>query len=302
MTIRPRRSVLYMPGSNTRALEKAFYPGMPIFTNWNFFNGRLYVPGPVANNADKQSPDAAMGGHDWFEFGRMRGCTMLWTEDWFPDSMAYQWSFYCAKLRCASEKGGVQFGGYVIPRTAGDRKDGILQKILCIVGSGGKAIKYFVFGPEYNFPGNCYSENARVLPKMAEAHRMIGAAEDVLWPGKRPHTEVAILAPRSAEVWDRQDKIEDATNNRLNNSTVDYMAEVFDLYLALQHANIPVDFVDEDDLTLEGLKPYRAVYVTEPNIPAEGQRGLVAWVKAGGTLAMAAGAGSRGESTDHPAR
>ncbi|HUT34456.1 MAG TPA: beta-galactosidase trimerization domain-containing protein [Planctomycetota bacterium] len=284
---------------STRALEKAFWPGMPILTNWNFFSGRFCVPGPVANNADKQSPDAAMGGHDWLEFGRLRGGTMLWTEDWFSDAMAPQWSFYCAKLRCAAEKGGVAFGGYVIPRTAGDRADGILQKILCVVGSGGKAIKYFVFGPEYNFPGNCYSENARVLPKMAEAHAMIGAAEDLLWPGKRPRAEVAILMPRSAQPWDAKairipNQIHDATNNHLNRSTVDYMAEVYDLYLALQHANIPVDFVDEDDLTRRGLAPYKVLYVTEPNIPEEGQRGIASWARAGGTLVTVSGAGARG--------
>ncbi len=291
----------------TRALERAFYPNMPIFTNWNFFAGRFYFPGPFAHNRDKQSPDSAMASHDWLEFGRLRGGTMLWTEDWFSDAQAYQWSFYCAKLRCGAERsdshvsggadsrgGGVQFGGYVIPRTAGDRADGILQKILCVVGSGGKCVKYFVFGPEYNFPGNCYSENVRVLPKMAEAHAIIGAAEDLLWPGKRPRPEVAILSPRSALPWDtlnttREDII-DATNTNLNGSTVDYMAEVFNLYLALQHANIPVDFVDEDDLTAQGLKPYGVLYVTEPNVPAEGQRALVAWTRAGGTLVTVTGA------------
>ena len=155
----------------TRAMEKAFWPNMPVFTNFNFFNGRLYVPGPVANNGKKDSTDAAMGGHDWLEFGRMRGSTMLWTEDWFGDGQAPQWSFYCAKLRCAADKGGVQFGGYVIPRTAGQRQDGIIQKILTVIGSGGKGLEYFVFGPEYAFPGNCYSENVKVLPQMAEAHQ-----------------------------------------------------------------------------------------------------------------------------------
>lgn len=288
----------------TRALEEAFYPGIPVLTNWNFFSGRFYVPGPVANNPDKQSPDAAMGGHDWFEFGKMRGCTMLWTEDWFSDSMAYQWSFYCAKLRCAAEKGGVQFGGYIIPRTAGDREDGIVQKILCVVGSGGKAIKYFVFGPEYNFPGNCYSEKAHLLPKMAEAHRMIGAAEDVLFEGKRPRADVAILMPRSAQVWDAlgiasPQNIQDATNTNLTRATVDYMAEVFGLYLALQHANIPVDFVDEDDLSPQQLAPYRVLYVTEPNVPQEGQQGLVAWVQSGGTLVTVSGA-AQSDRYDEP--
>jgi len=284
--------------ASTRALEAEFYPGMPVLTNWNFFSGRFYVPGPVANNADKKNPDAAMGGHDWLEFGRLRGGTMLWTEDWFGDARAYQWSFYCAKLRSAAAKSGVEFGGYVIPRTAGDRQDGIAQKILSIVGAGGKTIKYFVFGPEYNFPGNCYSERASLLPKMAEAHRMIGAAEDVLWPGRPPRSAVAILAPRSAEVWDAKEieipnQIQDATNTNLNRATVDYMAEVFDLYLALQHANVPVEFVDEDDLAPEGLKSCRVLYVTEPNIPAEGQQRLAEWVRAGGTLVTVSGAGQR---------
>jgi hypothetical protein len=272
-----------------RALEKAFYPNLPVFTNWNFFAGRFYVPGPVANNADKNHPDAAMGGHDWFEFARLRGGTILWTEDWFSDARAYQWSFYCAKLRCAAAKANLRFGGYVIPRTAGDREDGIVQKILCVFGHGGQAVKYFVFGPEYNFPGNCYSEKAHLLKKLREAHSLLAAAEDYLAPGRMPPSPVAILMPRSAQVWDCKEMeiargISDATNTNLNAATVDYMAEVFDLYLALQHANIPVDFVDEDDLTAEGLQSYRVVYVTEPNVPREGQAALLKWMRNGGVL------------------
>jgi len=283
---------------STRALEQAFYPNMPIFTNFNFFSGRLYVPGPVANNGAKDSTDAAMGGHDWLEFGRMRGATMMWTEDWFGDGQAPQWSFYSAKLRCAAQKGGIEFGGYVIPRTAGQRQDGIIQKILTIIGNGGKGLKYFVFGPEYAFPGNCYSENAKVLPQMAEAHRMIGVAEDVLWPGRVPQPEVAILSPRSAELWDCKNVpipngiVYDATNTNLNGRTVDYMAEVFDLYTALQHANIRADFIEEEDLNPSRLAAYKVLYVTEPNIPAEFQQSLLQWVQAGGSLVMVSGAGA----------
>jgi Beta-galactosidase trimerisation domain len=290
----------------TQALEATFYPNVPVLTNWNFFSGRSYVPGPVAHNPDKMSPDAAMGAHDWLEFGKLRGCTMLWTEDWFPDSKAYQWSFYCTKLRCAAAKSGAQFGGYIVPRAAGDREDGILQKALCLAGSGGKAILYYVFGPEYNFPGNCYSERAPLLRKIAEANRLIGRAEDLLWAGQRPPGQVAILMPRSAQVWDAQGvplptQIRDATNSNLNAATVDYLAEVADLYLALQHLNIPVDFVDEEDLSPEGLQPYRVLYVTAPDIPEEEQRDIAAWVRSGGTLVTVTGAGAGGRY-DEPCR
>ena len=181
----------------------------------------MYVPGPAANNTDKTKPDAAMGGHDWLEFGRLRGSTALWTEDWFSDAQAYQWSFYASKLRSAAEKSGVVFGGYVVPRAAGDREDGILQKILTLVGSGAKVVNSYVFGPEYSFPGNCYSEKAGMLRKLAQANAMIGAAEDVLWPGKRPQARVAILSPKSSEMWDAKSiaiptQISDAANTDLN--------------------------------------------------------------------------------------
>jgi hypothetical protein len=280
----------------TRALENAFGASVPIYVNWNFFSGRHWFPGPFGNNPDKSSPDSAMGSHDWFEFARLRGCSMLWTEDWFGDNRAWQWSFYASKLNSAARLGGIEFGGYVIPRTAGQRPGGMIQKILTLVGHGGKALKYFVFGPEYNFPGNCYSAKSRLLPEMARAHAMIAAAEPVLWPGRRPAAPAAILQPRSALVWDPCDPkqpIVDATNTNPDRNTTDYMAEIFGLYLGLQHANQPIDWVDEDALTPEGLAPLKTLYITAPAIPAEAFAPLLAWVEAGGTLAATSAALTR---------
>ncbi len=281
----------------TRALEDAFYPGLPVYANWAHPNGRFYIPGAFGGNTEKESPDAAQGAHDWFEFARLRGTTMLWVEDWFGDSRAFQWSFYCSKLHSAAGRGGISFGGYIIPRVLGQRPEGILQKILTIVGKGGKAIRYFTFGPEYNFPRNCWSEKCDFLvPPMAEAHRMIARGEDWLWPGQPPHSPVAFVAPRSALPWDALDTrgapIRDAANPRIDTKTVDYMVELFGLYVALQHQNVPVGWVDEEDLasanTLDGL---RVIYLTEPDVPEEGLRGLCGWVERGGTLVTVSGAG-----------
>ncbi len=277
-------------------LARAFGHDLPVVTNWNFFAGRFYVPGPVANNRDKKHPDAAMGGHDWYEFARLRGGTMLWTEDWFGDEKAYQWSYYLARLRVAAREGGVQFGSYVIPRTAGGRKEGITQKILSIVGHGGKAIKYFVFGPEYVFPGNCYSERVHVVADMVQAHLAVGRAEDLLWPGRMPVPQVALLHPRSSQPWDalaparKQVQIQGATNTHMNARRTGYLAELFDLYLALQHANLPADVIDEDMLTAEKLAPYRVLYITGPDVPEGGQQAVLEWVRRGGTLVLSPGA------------
>jgi hypothetical protein len=276
--------------NTTQALNKAFYPGILNPVNWNFFAGRFYVPGPVANNRDKKSPDAAMGGHDWFEFAQMRGSNILWTEDWFPDGMASQWSFYAAKLGPAAKHAGITWGGYVVPRVGGQTEYGMMQKVLSIIGNGGKAISYFTFGPEYNFPSNCYSTKAdNILPKLAEVHGMIAKAEDLLWPGKKPQAEVAILAPRSSQLWDTNG-ISDATNTSMHRETVDYMMEAFDLYRSLQQENIPTDVISEDELTPQGLAGYKVLYVTEPNFPKEQITGLAQWVNDGGVLASVTGA------------
>lgn len=287
----------------TRMIEAVTYPGLPISTNWNFFAGRFYNPGPIAHNADKQSPDAAMGGHDWFDFGRQRGCTALWTEDWFGDGMAYQWSFYASKLNWASRKGGVTFGGYVIGRTAGGRPGGLAQKVLSIIGHGGKVVKFYTFGPEYAFPGNCWSENTRMYPELIRALKLLAPAEELLYPGKRPRATVAIVQPRSPQPWDQIDMkvasgIMDVTNVGLNAATVGYMAETYDLYMALMHANVPVDFIDEQALSDGDLKDYKVVYLTGANVPVEAQRRLVDWVKAGGTLVTVSNAATADRYND----
>jgi hypothetical protein len=301
----------------TQALERAFYPGMPIACNWNFFAGRYYVPGPVANNADKQSPDAAMGGHDWIDFGRKRGVTALWTEDWFGDAMAPQWSFYMSKLRSAADHYNlarrpadpvpIGTGGYVIGATTGDKPGGCLQKILSVLGHGGKTIKFYVFGPEYAFPGNCWSEKPERLAEIVDAMRVVGKAEDLLYPGQPVPAEVAILTPQSAQVWDKREEriakgIEDATNVHLNRDTVDYIAETFNMYCALQHANIPTDWVDEQDLANgKYLRRFKVLYITAPNLPKAAVKGLERWVADGGTLVAIAGAGQCDEY-DEPSR
>jgi hypothetical protein len=60
-----------------------------------------------------------------------------------------------ARLRSAARLApskDVIHGGYIVPRAGGQLPEGLLLKMMAIVGSGGKALKFYVFGPEYNFP------------------------------------------------------------------------------------------------------------------------------------------------------
>ncbi len=277
----PHESALFFARC-TRALEEAFYPGMPVAVNWNFFAGRCYAPGGSGNNPKRNHPEAAMAGHDWFEFGRLRGATCLWTEDWFSDDHSWQWSYYSEKLRSASPTGS--FGGYIVPRSAGGRPDGLVYKTLALAGHGAKQIKYFAFGPEYEFPGNCWSQAGGHFAAMVKATRVVGAAEALLYPGKPLPRQVGILHHLSAQMWDKPGII-DATNPDMNRSCAAYSAEMFDLYLALMHAQVPVEFLSEEDV-IAGAKigNLKVLYVTAPNVPEEAQKVIAGWVAKGGIL------------------
>ena len=94
---------------------------------------------------------------------------MLFTEDWFGDGMSWQWSYYGALMSSATQlaakhDGTRDFGGYVCLRGAdalglgGMVEGAILRRVISLFSHGAKAVHYFLFGPEFLFPGNGYSD------------------------------------------------------------------------------------------------------------------------------------------------
>ncbi|QDA59516.1 hypothetical protein [Hymenobacter jejuensis] len=278
-----------------KAYEEVIRPDVPILVNFNNFMGVAYQPGPVGNNPTKTDPNAAMGQHDWLEFGRARGTTSISTEDWFGDDVAYQWSFYASRLRAAAELGKVDFGSLVIPRVSGQRPGGMAQKLLALVGNGAKTIDFFTYGPEYAFPGNCYSENLAVMKPLSKGMQLVAKAEDLLYPGLMRPSEIAILTPQSSPLWDLEDQqlaqgLMDVTNADMYSGRMGYQSELYSLFLALQHSAVPVRFVDEQKLTEPDFKTVKVLYLTAPDLPAESATALLQWVRDGGTLVTVAGA------------
>ena len=160
--------------------------------------------------------------------------------------------------------------------------------------------------------GNCYSEKIRahpeILQKMAQAHSMIGAAEELLWPAERVVSDVAIIQPRSSAMWDHYKEdvaplvaagkaVADCGNNEMISATTDYYAETFGLYNALALAmNRPTDFIDETALLNSTLlSRFKVLVLTEPNVPSKALDALLGWVRAGGTLITVPGAATLDE-------
>eukprot|EP01046_Picozoa_sp_COSAG06_P020239 COSAG06_NODE_1475_length_9337_cov_6.585733_7_plen_153_part_00 len=67
------------------------------------------------------------------------------------------------------------------------------------------------------------------------------------------------------------------------------------VYLALRHAQLPVDILIEEDCTAGLLQYYNVLYISMPQITTAATEGIATWVKTGGTVVAAPGAGHLNE-------
>lgn len=266
----------------TRAFQRAYNQNILTTTNLNNWPGLFFRASPgvrIANNWDAGA-DAGMGLPDWFDLGRKKAVSCIWTEDWFGDSSAQNWSMYGDLLRCAAREGGIEYGGYIVGRTTGGRvPEGGKYKIMALIGHGAKAIDPYIFGPGLAFADG-WSEREQVYQSLSEGIRLLGKSEKLIAPGRPENGTVAILFPQASQVWEKDSRIKA------------YIWELYGLHEALTHENYPVDFVDDFDVEEGILKKngYSVLYVTAPNLSDRAQRNIVEWVRNGGTLVMMPGA------------
>jgi hypothetical protein len=265
------------------ALQRAFPNLQTTDVNFNGWPGTWYTASPnqpIANNTTI-GPDTGMGWFDWMTSGRLNAHT-LWTEDWSPNGSSEQWSFLADAERSAALEGTGSFGGYVSGNQLQGNPAGASYQILSLIGHGAKTVDLYAFGPAFQWNlGNTWSEDTSVYASIADALKLVGRSEDVLYPGQPSRGKVAILLAGESNLWDD------------NNAHKQYDQEVQSLYYALSQAGYTVDFVDDTDLAQGALsaRGYTTLYVTSPNLSAAAESQVIAWVGAGGTLAVTPGGG-----------
>eukprot|EP01048_Picozoa_sp_COSAG05_P009705 COSAG05_NODE_811_length_7176_cov_2.226791_4_plen_391_part_00 len=136
-------------------------------------------------------------------------------------------------------------------------------------------------------------KNHSMFTYIAESSRMISAAEPLLWPAAPARSEIGVVFPRSSWMWDWTSPTITGLEFDVSQPQHDtgYMASVYGLFrLLTQRQNIALDLLAENELTDAGLQPYKALILTQPDVPLEAQGALGRWVKAGGHLLTVAGA------------
>jgi len=214
-----------------------------------------------------------MGGHslDFFEFYRHADNGFVY-ETSNREPRIWSWdSYLCDVGRMVTGRNGLRFGIYIKPHRGAP-----IQRMLAAVSRGVRMIYWYTYGPDYA-KGDSFSQNWDDLVAVSRAARLLGGAEAVLYGSSwlRP-AEVAVVFPRSSEIWMRLGENAPARQAAWENAKW--------LFTALTHAHVPIDPLDEVMLATEDLSRYKVIYVSGPNLTRAAAEALARWVEAGGTL------------------
>jgi hypothetical protein len=227
-------------------------------------------------------------GADYFHLFRSNALTMAWSEDWSNIASTYQCCGYNVDLlRAASKYHGQPIGMYVITSYGRTPLD-VKLKAYSSLGRGARMLQSFAYGPTYaTHEPNWYLRKDMYHP-MTELCHEIGGAEDLLLQAKRIPSQVAFLYSTTSDIW------------TVGESDL-YGHDRMHSYLALIHAQVPVDFLSEEDVVEGRLGPYKVLYLFGPNLLRSAAGPIAEWATAGGALYLAAGAAVADEY-NRPAR
>lgn len=227
-------------------------------------------------------------GVDYFELLDSPDQNAIWGECGGALASTYQCTSYNVDLmRAAARKYGQIIGHYLIDygRKPWDSK----CKAVSEAARGVKIFTNYFYGPTWaSYEGGpawasgAWYAHPEKWYGNAELLREFGSAEDFLVPAKTVPGKVAILYSSATDIWTKD-------------QTFAYGFDRMHIWLALAHAQVPVDIVSEKQVEEGILKEYKVCYLAGPNLTQRAAEKLVSWVQSGGVLYATAGAGSRDE-------
>lgn len=257
-------------------LEAAYGGTLPTLANFSdgaVFAGNFYAQGV-----------------DYFELLDAPDQNAIWGEDWANLSSTYQCGAYNIDLMRGAARERGQIIGHHLVSHAGRKGWDIKLKATSEVARGVKILNSFCYGPSWaTHEGGPYWRShvwyARPQTWTANASitREIGAVEDLLMKAMPAPARVAILYSSSSDIW---------SINRNLAGGFDRMHT----WLALAHAQVPVDMISEEQAARGRLDGYQVCYLSGANLTRAAAAKLKEWVvQKKGTLWLTAGGASRDE-------
>jgi hypothetical protein len=236
------------------------------------------------------APNLAWSGYplslDWFDLAARRVVDVIGVEDWlglqYMYGPRYTWEgFQLLGFQTAIFRSGGRGGQPIIVWITPSDQTNLVLKSSSALSQGAKHFHYWAYGPTATSTENYWSDLRGAYDGIARMTRQLAGAEHVIAAGRTRPTRVALLYSLSADLWQPWGYI--------------HMLERRAVYLALVHEHYLVDMVTEEDVAAGRLADYDVLYTVDPNISARATATIAAWVRAGGYLFGACGAGSRDE-------
>jgi hypothetical protein len=235
----------------------------------------------------------------WINVFKSGGMTMPWSEDWWwqvPEASPQVQGFLLDALRLAASYHDSPIQYYCIT-DPGETPEHFIRMNHLALAHGAKVLNHFCI---YNQAwGTCDYIDFMLSQRMYPAiHRVIGDVAQVderLFGARVRPADAAILLSKANDVWDNEDLLSDPKQENTNslyhsNFNVDNN-ERKSVWLALRHAQYPVDLITDDDVIEGRLDGYKALYLVGPEIQAAAAPQIAAWVGKGGVLFACGGGG-----------
>lgn len=258
-----------------RLAEQAYGGSFPVLAN--FSDGAVY------------GANFCLQGVDYFELLDSADQNAIWGEDWSNGASSYQ----CASFNVDLMRGAARERGQVIAhhlvahanRTAWDIK----LKATSEAARGVKIFNNFCYGPVWAtheggpyWRSHVWQGRPETWTANAAITREIGAVEDLLITAMPAPAEVALIYSTASDAWTLDE-------------TSAHGFERMHTWMALAHAQTPVDIVAERQIERGMLQSYKVCYLHGPNLTRAAAAKLRQWVLDGGTLWLGPGAASRDE-------
>lgn len=266
--------------------ERRAYYWMTRFQS--YFTANIYYPNATAAFNRHYPKDAvttcnlqaspAQTGAMWggalniFELGRAKAFEAMHVEDYVGgwDRGTGQVLYAAGLLRAAARTHNLPLGCYLCGAY-------VRTRTIAFLAQGTHFINYYIYGPIHRI-GPVWSETYPHIEDLGHTLREVARVEDYLVKARNKKSDVAMLVANSSEAMSRFHKLPFAPARQ-------------NLFIALNHGQVPVDIVGEEDIVTDGLlDSYKVLYVVDPNVRTSVQKCIRGWVEGGGWLRLSAGA------------
>jgi len=222
----------------------------------------------------------------WVRPFKMRGMTMPWSEDyvWTVPEFSLQVAGYMVSaFRAGAKYHNLPIMMYVMPHSPGNTPRDFRLSFYTCVAHGAKMINYFCASPLAVGTTENYirTDDLAMWRAVHDTTHDAGIFEDYVLDGTVRPARVGLLLSSVDEILSEVSNWRDGIHNQERKA----------IYYALRHAQVPTDFLTEDDV-IDGLaRGYQVIYLTQQYAHSRAIRALAEWVRQGGRLVALCGGG-----------